>query len=184
MLVAQERATKGMPDIPPEGDLGTRILLGGPVCRPMESAAASDPAMAATIKPERHTHAYTIIDLAVTFNPSNDEVIDRAWVQILLGPSHGPPGTAVAWSMIPEKIASPLSLAAGFEVKADLKLVTVGASTSRNITRENVFLEALNLLRSDPTWQFARSESTEIRGSQHLVLVVRSPARSSVSGSL
>lgn len=182
-LVPEERVTKGVPNRAPDGDLESRILLGGPICRPLEKAlAADDPALVA-LTAEQENAAYTMTDLAVTFDGSEDERIEKVWVQIKLTATQSPQ-PPIVWSMTPEKVSSPVEMFGSVEIKANLKVFTTGATASRKTTGEATFLEALNLLRPDPVWEFSRSPAHAIKGAHRLVLVVRSPARTAVEGRL
>jgi hypothetical protein len=171
VLVPQERVTKGVPAGPPSEELGTRILLGGPVSRPQ--VLPDGPPDAAD---------YTMVDLGVTFNPAKGEQIQGAWVQVLLSVDDGT-APAIAWSMAPERLTAPGTATTEVEVKADFKIVSVGAKTSLS-GRQHTYLQALNPLRADPTWEFARTASIEITGAQRMTLIVRSAIGSRVQGSL
>jgi hypothetical protein len=134
VLVPQERVTKGVPAGPPSEELGTRILLGGPVSRPQ--VLPDGPPDAAD---------YTMVDLGVTFNPAKGEQIQGAWVQVLLSVDDGT-APAIAWSMAPERLTAPGTATTEVEVKADFKIVSVGAKTSLS-GRQHTYLQALNPLR-------------------------------------
>lgn len=182
-LVPEERITKGVPNRALDGDLESRILLGGPICRPLEQILpAGDPALVAATA-EQDSVAYTMTDLAVTFEGAEEERIEKVWVQIKLTATQAsqPP---IVWSMTPDKVSSPVEMFGSADIKADLKVFTAGVSTSRKTIGEATFLEALNLLRPDPVWEFSRSAAHEIKGAHRLVLVVRSPARIAVEGRL
>lgn len=191
VLTPQARVTKGAPDAAPDGPLETRILLGGPVCRPLNDRAVADTDVAATLIAEQDVNEYTLIDLGATFNPAAGEVVQRAWVGMELstpggGDTNGDANSnpPIAWSMTPQRRSTPVSSSAQIEIKADLKVVSVGATSTHGGTREEISLLALNLLRSDPMWEFTRTRNTEIAGSERLVMMVRSPAGHPVHGRL
>ncbi|GIG88088.1 hypothetical protein [Plantactinospora endophytica] len=183
VLAPESRATKGVPEATPDEPLATRILLGGPVCRPLHADAVDDPGVAATLTTERDASDYTMVDLGVTFNPADGERIQNAWVQVMLSVPAGIE-PAIAWSMTPERLASPDLLTTEIEVRTDLKILSLGAKTSRAVTRQDTFLQALNPLRADPTWEFSRTSSAEIVGALRMALMVRSAVGSPVRGAL
>jgi len=176
-LVLDSRAVKGIPDAVPAGDLGTRIGLGIPVSRSLLEAAAelaaSDPG-----------HAYTQVSLGVTFSPAEGESIREAWVMVRLATDPGAEGGAIAWSMTPNQLATPLNRSGGIELSADLKFVSVGINRERSTEGQEVWLQALNIRRSDPAWEFRHTTTTRVAGQQTMELMVRSPVGVPVRGRL
>lgn len=57
------------------------------------------------------------------------------------------------------------------------QLKLLDASVEHTATRPNTqpFLEAVNELRSDPTWELRRTRAMEISGGYRFMLVVRTP---------
>jgi hypothetical protein len=181
-LIPETRVMKGVPTQAIEEELGSRIRLGGPVSRPMERSGLEDERILSALQNESATAAYTLTDLAVSFDAAEGEVIEQVWVLLNLAGTDQP--GPIAWSMLPERLSSPSETVGTVEVKADLKVFSVGTSASKQISGETVFLEAQNILRSDPTWEFYRSSQHEIRGSHRLLLVSRSAVGSEVTGTL
>lgn len=183
-LVLDERVVKGAPDVPPDGGLGTRIRLGIPVCRSMldvaTDLAAADPGF-----------TYTLVELGATFSPAHGERILQAWLMATLsvpgaegGPAAQVSSPAIAWSMTPDRLSTPLSQSLGVEVSADFQIFSVGLNRNRSTEGSEIWLEALNIRCHDPVWEFTQTSTTRVYGGHTLNLMVRSPAGTPVQGRL
>ena len=181
-LILDERTVKGVPDAIPAGNLGTRILLGDPVCRSMVDVARE-------LAEQDPGHTYTLVELGATFSPSEGEQVQQAWLMANL--SAVETSTAnhsniqpIAWSMTPDRLSTPLSQSLGVEVQADFQIFSVGMNRSRSADGQEIWLEALNIRRSDPVWEFTRTSTTRVYGSHTLNLMVRSAMGQKVQGQL
>ena len=65
-----------------------------------------------------------------------------------------------------------------------LQIVSVGINASRSAEGQEVWLEALNVRRADPVWEFTRTSTTPVYGAHLLTLMVRAPAGVAVRGRL
>ena len=108
----------------------------------------------------------------------------RASVQVHLARSDAQESGAqpIAWSMLPDRETSESQASTKVQLGADAKLLKLTLERSMTTKRADLFVEALNELRSDPGWEFTRTNSVEISGTHRLVLVVMSDAGAGVIG--
>jgi len=188
VLEFEPRVTRGnhIGQPPPGERLAGRMRIGGPVCIPITLEwVGDDQELRRMLMAEAHDYNYSLVHLASTFQPQEDETFDKAWVQIQLEcVDGGDIPMPIAWSMTPAKISQPVTFSTGVSVGASLKFVHIDGSFERNLERDAIFLEALNELRYDPVWEFSRTAKSDLRGSQRLVMVVRAPKAATVRGHL
>ncbi|MGH3937573.1 MAG: hypothetical protein ACRDTG_02910 [Pseudonocardiaceae bacterium] len=103
--------------------------------------------------------------------------LEKAEVRLTLT-SVGGAVAPIAWSMTPMRITHSSELTTTVQLGPQLALFGVEASLGsvergRTEQRQEVYLEGLNALRSDPAWELRRTSTMELRGSHRLAMVVR-----------
>ena len=167
-------------------ELQGRLSLGEPVGVAITpDFAASDAELRAFVEAETGTSRYWLVHLACTFTPSDDEPLQKAWLSVELVRGDGRTfGRPIAWSMTPMRLARASDHSRTLKLGANAKLAQAAVEASRTVEGSVVYLEALRLRESTPTWEFSRTDADEIRGATLLALVVRSPAGAMVDGSV
>ncbi len=189
VLEFEPRVTRGSSTSQPPpggGRLAGRMRIGGPICIPITLEwAGDDQELRRMLMAEVQDYRYSLVHLASTFQPQENEIFEKAWIQIQMESVNGENiSSPIAWSMIPAKISQPITFSTGVSVGASLKFVHIDGSVEHEIKRDAIFLEALNELRSDPVWEFSRTAKVDLRGSQRLMMLVRSPKAATVRGHL
>ena len=182
LLEPEDRVTLGNRDERGE-PLGERISIGGPEVAPVTAErAAGDDEVLQTLAQHAGNFQFQMVVLGCTFEPYDNERFDRAWVQIRLSADGAKP--AIAWSMFPARSTRAYTLSRQIEVGATLQFAAAKVSGGEEREGEEAFVEARNLLRSDPTWRFTRIEGQEIRDEHRLVLMVKAPADVQTTGEI
>ena len=119
---------------------------------------------------------FHLVTLGCTFAPREGERFDRAWVQVKLSAG------ASGWSMLPERAASPVKITRQVEIGADVKFAAAKATVGTERELDQIYVEALNLLKDSPTWRFTRVEGHELDAQQRLLLIVRAPRATATTG--
>lgn len=185
-LVPEQVAVRG-PDDAEDVDLGSRILLGGPVSIPITAAdVQDDPALVSFLQAQAGTHRYYRVHLELTFEAADGEPpFEAAEVEMSLSTTRQGSAPPIAWSMAPRRLTTDAATTRTWRLGPELtfaeftgSLGHVEGSTSR--TSSAVYLEALRVLRSDPGWQFRRTADRELTGAHQLIAVVRGPHDASV----
>ncbi|MFB7244400.1 hypothetical protein CW362_19975 [Streptomyces populi] len=169
----------GAPAAPPV--LGGRVALGGPIAAKVSNALVQkDPELAAFVESQPATSRYMLLHLSVTFMGAEDDPpLDTASVEFAMD---GGTGTApIAWSMTPSLVTRASQVSQTLKVGPQLKFFGaevggLGVERSRSHQSDEVFLEALRELRSDPAWEFSRTRFDELRGSHRLAMIAHAPA--------
>jgi hypothetical protein len=160
------------------------ISLGEPVAVPITPAfAAGDAPLRAFVEAEADSSRYWLVHLACTFpTATNDEdPLHKAWLRVDLTSDSARP---IAWSMTPMRLARATERSRTLKLGADAKLAQAGVEAGTTTEGSVVYLEALHLLESTPTWEFSRTDADEIRGSTLLAVVVRAPVAAVVRGAV
>lgn len=165
------------------------ITVGGPVSIPLTSDRLKDDSELANFVAADGAYRYDLVHLAATFEPSEDEPLDRAWIQISLSRfDGGAPPLPIAWSMKPDRVEDEGSRSTGIKLGGSVKIADVGieAGVDRSNTHvmRDVRIEALHELQSTPTWVLHRTKGSPIRGNQRFVLVLRTPRQTLAAGVL
>lgn len=181
LLEPEQRVTLGEGADAGGERLSERITIGGPVTAPVTAdRAAGDDAVLRTLGEHAGDARFHMIVLGCTFEPREDERFERAWVQVRL--SSGAAAPAIAWSMLPERSSRPYNLNRQVEVGAALHFVSAKVSGGKEQQIDEAFVEARNLLRSDPTWRFTRVDGHDIVDEHRLVLMVKAPQEVETTG--
>lgn len=167
--------------------LAGRIFLGGPYARQVTSDfVADDPGLSAYVDSESSHHAYHIVYMNLSFaaRPVTPRLASATLSMKLSATVRTP--EPIALSMSPRRMSDTTEVQRVFRLGPQLTLADVDASlgeigktTSRK--EDEVFLQAMRLLRSDPAWEFRRTRTRDIEGSYDLVMIVRA-ARNAATG--
>lgn len=173
----------------PEPVLAGRVAVGGPIAANVAKAMVDeDPALAAFVESQEATSRFMLLHLAVTFQGTDDDPpLQSASVEFKLSSESGP--APIAWSMAPAVVSHPSQISQTVKIGPQLKLFGVEASglsveRSRTHQSEEVFLEALRELRSDPAWEFSRTRTMTLRGSHRLIMIAQGPRGTSARGEI
>lgn len=166
-------------------ELRGRLSLGEPIgVEITPEFAAGDAQLRAFVERERDASRYWLVHLACTFMPGG-EPLHRAWLSVeLTCPDRRAAGRPIAWSMTPMRLARASERSRTLKLGAEAKLATAAVEATRKVEGSVVYLEALHLQESTPTWAFSRTDADEIRGATPLALVVRAPAAAVVDGAV
>ncbi len=185
-LVADQTPVRGRPGPEPATGLAARVLLGGPVAVPVTADyVAGDPQLQLFVTAEAARSTFSVMQASVTFESApGDPPLESAALGLRLFTTEAGE-TPIAWSMAPERAAHPVQTGTTWRLGPKLTISNVEASagewqhtTSRTV--DEVFLEAVHLLRSDPEWRFRRTSAVQLAGAHRLAMVVRGPLRAEV----
>jgi hypothetical protein len=180
------------PPEPPSTALDGRIRLGEPISVPVSTEFTKDDAALRTfVEQEAARYAYHLVHLAITaVSESGQAQFESLSVALRLSATQPAPAP-VAWSMTPLRVTDVAQLTTTFHLGPQLKLFNVEAelgAVDHEVARPStqIYLEALNELRNDPTWALRRTRDMKIRGTHRLALVVRAPVgvESRIDGSV
>ena len=190
-LRSRQRPTRGRPsDVSgrraPAVELAGRLSLGEPVGVAITpDFAAADAELCAFVQAEIDAARYWLVHLACTFTLGDGDPLDKAWLAVELARADGGvTGRPIAWSMSPMRLSRAIEQSRTLKLGADAKLAQAGVEVARTVEGSVVYLEALHLRESTPTWEFTRTDADEIRGATLLALVVRAPVGAVVDGSV
>jgi hypothetical protein len=158
---------------PRPSDLKGWLQIGEPLVRELDAKTLGKSPLTQFVR-ESKDYRFLLLHFACSFRPMDGESFAEAWFKVRLSATLD---KAIAWSMTPERLTDEYKLTNSVTLGAGLKLqpVTVKAETSaeREATVAEVYIEALNLLASDPVWELRRTRSRELRGLHQVQLVAR-----------
>lgn len=118
------------------------------------------------------------VRLPLSFRPVEDVQLTLVSVALTL---QGAGNGAEAWSMEPQKVLDEVKVGLEAKVDAGLKFAPAELSSSIGSSEEYIVyqpvIEAFNLGRPDPAWEFRPTKSRPLSGSQVLHLIIRQPRR-------
>lgn len=174
----------------PGGDprpLAGRVFLGGPlVHRLTPQFLAADVELSRYVEEQSHQYSYFLVHLSLSFTPVPEHPrLTSAAVELRLSSTVNAP-EPIALSMSPHRVTDTTQVQKVWRLGPQLSLVGVDASIGEvgktvDFTEQEIFLQALRPLRSDPAWEFRRTRASELVGSHHLALVIRT-ARDAATG--
>jgi hypothetical protein len=153
------------------------IAVGGPVSVPVTAGDLTEDEEAAVfVRARESSFSFHLVHLACAFRPTDDEPFLTATVRMQLSRGDGASSPLpIALSIKPLRLGEPVEISRSVRLGASLKIFDAGAEKAETRTFDDLFLEGLNELRPDPSWELRRTRHTQIRGSQRFVLVVQSP---------
>jgi hypothetical protein len=166
--------------------LRERLSLGQPLVLPLSpdepEMTAEDADLRAFLAAEAERFRYYRVYLACTFAAPDDEPFEQAWLSVrLLGDGGEPP---IAWSVAPARVARPSTGNRKFKLGAKAVIAEAGVEVEQAGGLDEVYLEALGLREPTVVWEFSRTTTERIRGSQPLALVARAPAGAGLRGEI
>jgi hypothetical protein len=157
--------------------LRERLSLGRPLVLALEPGTVDDEGdLRAFLAAEADRFRYYRVHLACTFAAPDDEPFEQAWLTVRLM------SDAIAWSVAPARLARPSAGSRRFKLAAKAVIAEAGVEVEQAGGLDEVYLEALGLREPVVTWEFSRTTSERIRGSQPLALVARAPAGATLRG--
>jgi hypothetical protein len=182
VLEPVQRATKG-DDATHADPLPGRIALGRPVALRLAAEGIEDKELRSFVEGYRDRSNFTLVHLACSFRAEPGTSFTRASVQVRLSRSDDSEAPEpIAWSMLPDRQTSDCEASTKVQLGANAKLLSATLERTVTVKRADLFIEALNELRSDPGWEFTRTASVEISGAHRLALVVMSDSASGFEG--
>jgi hypothetical protein len=142
------------------------------------------PEAAAKIDADARAFTYFQVRFSCSFR-RNGQPIRSARLQVSLSGAANGSQPPVAWSMQPQKLMSPRGRIKSITFSPEIKLPAVGVSFGQveiAPAAEVGFVVATGELQAQAVWDFRATATTQLEGSQDLVLIVRCGADDSVHG--
>jgi hypothetical protein len=169
----------------------SKFTIGEPLSRKLEPA---DQEVTAEIKAQLDKFDFYLVQLACSFQPAEGCRFHIATFEINLEANPSPP-TPLAYDLQPDKVEDELKVNRKFALDPNFKLKILqqeiglsGVPIKAELTKEYVTytsrIVASGLQTSQASWQFARTKAREINGSYRLLMVVRKPKGSKVTGQM
>jgi hypothetical protein len=118
---------------------------------------------------------FHVVHLACSFHPADRErILDASLRVSLTGRDTESDQRPIAWSLSPLCLPQITELRRTQRISASLKLLGIGSDQEVRTTKTDCVVQAFNELRPDPGWQFRGTRETPLRGTQRLLLVVKS----------
>lgn len=166
------------------GPLSGALSLGVPVVQAVSAElAGEDKALLAFLAQGASAWRFHLVHLGCTFMPGKGDRFDRAWLSVQLARPDGDSPPPIAWSLAPEQASRPvtnprtITLGAKLLLEASLEVQTSGSHTE-------TFVTTYGLQEPNCSWEFTRTSLDELRGTQRLTLITRSPKDVSVTGTI
>jgi hypothetical protein len=156
--------------------VGSAVYLGVPqaVVITHPEAAGSDEGLALFLRGNGDS-CFHAVHLACSFQPAvRERIVDTAVrVSLTRRDSQSDPGP-IAWSLTPRCLPPITELARMQRISTSFKLIGIDSEQQVKTTKTQCLVQAFNELRHDPSWEFRGTRETPLRGTQRLVLVVKS----------
>jgi hypothetical protein len=184
-LVPAARVTRGFRGRESSPDqLRDALSLGVPVVQAVSAElAGEDKALLAFLAQEASAWRFHLVHLGCTFMPGDGDRFDQAWLSVQLARSDGDSPPPIAWSLAPDRASRPvtnprtITLGAKLLIEASVEVQTSGSHTE-------TFVTTYGLQEPNCSWEFTRTSLDELRGTQRLALITRSPKDVSVTGTI
>jgi hypothetical protein len=159
-----------------------RVHFGGPLVVPVtEDYVSGDPELAAYVAGEAERSAFYLVHAALTLRTKpEDPPFESASVRVRLS-ADGADRPPTAWSLQPLRLVDTTEVSTTWRLGPELGLDEAvgfslgGVDHTRTGRREEVFLEGLGELGSNPEWLFYRTSARPLHGSYRRIMVVRAP---------
>lgn len=163
------------------------LSIGLPQVRPLvPEEARVDDEMRHFLDAEQGRNVYNLILLRCSFNPSGDDRIVEALLQVdLAGSDDTRQVDPIAWSLDPQKSESPPPDSENtFKVGGNFKFIS--AEYTRSIKSQSVeaLIEAHNEFCVNPYWKFRETAAQPLAGNFRLGLITQSPSGIPIAGTL
>jgi hypothetical protein len=180
VLTPEQAPTRKTPVV----DVDEVVTIGGPVSVPvkLEDIPEDDEARP-FIADRADEFAFYLLHLSCTVPPRDGDQLTQVSLEFDLSRADGKLPGPTAVSMTPERLDKPVELSRTIKLGAALKAIDAEVQRVEKSVKDEVYLQALNLHRSDPGWQLYRTPLVPIRGMQKFVMVVQAP-KVTVNGSL
>jgi hypothetical protein len=184
-LEPKNRVTRGSTNEKPPLLKGW-VSIGGPISIPLNTEWVShDKDLCHFLEVEENNFSFYLIHLACSFHTVKEEPFINAWLGVnLVRTDNNKQPQPIAWSMRPSRLVKVVKISRTIKVGGKLKLLKPSVEKKQEYEKQEIFLEALNELGSNPIWEFTKTKTEEIRGSHRLTLVVRIPKKSKILGNV
>lgn len=181
VLEPDERVTRQ--DSRPE-PVRDALSVGMPVVQDITAdLVGEDLALRAFLADGNAQWRYHLVHLGTSFTPADGAHFGQAWLTMRLTRDDEATPPAIVWSVTPQR--SEQSVERPKTVKLGAKLVFEASAEIQSTSKHTaVFLDSYGLLEPSCTWEFTRTSLHEIRGSQRLSAVIRTPRDATVTGSI
>ncbi|HEX2909592.1 MAG TPA: hypothetical protein VH186_02210 [Chloroflexia bacterium] len=167
----------------------SKFIIGEPISRKLEPEAQE---ITPDIKAQLDNYDFYLVQLACSFLPADGCRFHTANFEIDLQSEPASPAS-IAYDQQPDKVEDELKVNNKFTLDPNLKIKVLqmdiglsGVPFKAELSREYVAytsrVTATGLQTSQPGWKFSRSKSHDINGSYRLLLIVRKPKGTKVTG--
>jgi hypothetical protein len=179
------RPTTTMLQDPPDEFRGM-IRVGQPVVfDACAYAEASGVALDAGARLLAASNRFALVRLPISIRPRERASVRFLAVECVLN-SEG--GTAVCWSMAPERVEQEITASSGAKITPELKVGVVTLGGEGSAEREFIVYQpnvlAFGIGETDPAWEFTPSKGRKLHGVQILHLLVSAPKTVSCNGTV
>lgn len=159
------------------------VSLGIPVVQPLTAELAGDDMALRTFLADQ-AWLFHLVHLGATFTPAEGTRFGHAWITVRLTRDDGaqaPP--PIFWSLTPQRAERPVERSQTLKISAKLGF-EASVGMERTDKRTEIFVESYGLQESTCGWEFTPTSTDEVRGSQRLALIARTPRMTPVTGSV
>lgn len=170
--------SRGSVDIPGAAEeRPQRITIGEPIVLPLTARRLrDDPDLEEYMQQTGNRWRFSVVKLACSFYPDEDEPLLQAEVTAALRSSESDSMQPIAWSVDPRLVVDSINRGGTNKIATDSKfVVSPSMERSSSYSAKEYFLQALGERESDVTWVFRRTSSSSVTGTHTLTLVVRLP---------
>lgn len=157
-------------------DVDEVISIGGPisVLLPLDSLAEDDEARP-FIEARAADFSFHLVHTACTVLPDRQGPLTEVALDFELSAATARGPAPIALSMTPENLDRPVELSRSIKLSAPLKIVDAEVERMEKSVKNHIYVQALNKLRSDPSWHLYRTPTHAIKGMQRFVMIVQGP---------
>jgi hypothetical protein len=162
-----------------------RVALGAVTSRITVEAVASEKDLQSFVAQQQQDAVFHAVLLSCSFMPKEGEEFVAAKIEIhLIGNETADQAAVIAWSMSPEIADRPVDVSRTLSLGGEAKIVKASMGRTESWTESDVFLQALRLYESSPTWELKKTPKTGFPKMQRLQLVTRSPVGTPAHGTI
>ncbi len=166
-----------------------RVCLGGPFWTLLPDDYPDEDAQTKAFREDPNWRwVLGVLALSLNIEEGIPERYDRAWLTVKLVRPDGAEPAAIAWSIKPDRLSSPVTRSTKVSLGPKLTIADAGidASVERGTERiiQDVSLDALNEKTPEPEWRLRRTDSAELEGCARFALIVRAPVIADVEARL
>lgn len=176
VLSPTEPVKRGKPAL----DVDRVIRIGGPISVPVTvDAIPEDDETRPFIESWSTDFSFHLVHVACTVLPDEENPLEQVSLDFVLSREDGTTPSPVALSMAPARLEQPVELSRTIKLGGSLRILNAEAQRVEKSVTQSVHVEALNELRSNPSWRIYRTDSFAIKGMQNFAMVVKAPKAAS-----